>query len=519
MNKRMALFLLFFLLIFIVPTSLASPRTPTEPQESTSTIPIDQIIIQFKNDSTMNRQALTPNAADLMQTLSSAAEVTITYQRVMSGDAHVLQLPNKMSVSDVAAIAARLETLADVEYAEPDKFRQLFKQPEQPKFDVDATPNDSLFNQQWHYNYAAGTSEGINAVDAWDITTGNSSIVVAVIDTGILPTHPDLTGQTVQGYDFISDTLVSNDGDGRDNNPADPGDWISANLCGNGNDASDSSWHGSHVGGTIGANSNNGQGVAGVSWDSKILPVRVLGRCGGFTSDIVDGIVWAAGGSVSGVPANANPAHVINMSLGGAGVCSTSEQNAINQAVGLGTTVVVAAGNSAVDAENSSPGNCNNVINVASNNRMGDIASYSNFSTTLIDVSAPGGDTTTEQNGVLSTVDISPTSPSASTYAFYQGTSMAAPHVAGVAALMYAVNPNITPAQVEQALKSSARTFPSGSSCLMFNDCGAGIVDAPSAVIAACNVSGAKAVVGSIVNQNSGPSFFIYLPLIMKPCG
>src|SRR5690606_25372148 len=198
-----------------------------------------------------------------------------------------------------------------------------------------------------------------------DVTDG-SGVVVAVLDTGIT-NHSDLNANILPGYDFISDTTVAGDGNGRDSNPADPGDYSGG---------SNSSWHGTHVTGTIAAVTNNNSGVAGVAPKAKVVPVRVLGRGGGYLSDIADGLIWASGGSVSGVPSNPYPAEVINMSLGGSGSCSSTYQNAINSAVGRGTTVVVAAGNSNADTVNYNPGNCNNVIAVASTTRSGARSSF-----------------------------------------------------------------------------------------------------------------------------------------------
>src|SRR5205823_4685517 len=198
-------------------------------------------------------------------------------------------------------------------------------------------PNDTMYGQQWHYFEARG---GINLPPAWDVTTGSASLTVAVVDSGVVP-HADLAGRLVPGYDFISDASMSNDGDGRDADARDPGDY--------GCNGAASSWHGTHVAGTIGAASNNGAGVAGINWSSKILPVRVMGKCGGYTSDIVDGMRWAAGIAVIGVPANANPARVINLSLGSDGACSSAFQSAVNDVIARGTVVVAAAGNSNSD--------------------------------------------------------------------------------------------------------------------------------------------------------------------------
>jgi serine protease len=337
-----------------------------------------------------------------------------------------------------------------------------------------ATPNDTRYNEQWHY---FESTAGINAPAAWDLSTG-SGVTVAVIDTGYR-NHVDLNSKILPGYDFISDATMGNDGNGRDSDAQDPGDWTAANECYSGSPASNSSWHGTHVAGTVAAESNNNQGVAGVAWDADILPIRVLGKCGGYTSDIADGIIWSSGGSVSGVPSNANPAEVLNLSLGGSGTCPSTTQSAINTARSNGSVVVVAAGNSNANAANYTPASCSGVVTVASVDRSGNRAYYSNYGS-AIDLAAPGGETQVSSNGVLSTLNSGTSTPGSDNYSFYQGTSMAAPHIAGVAALMYAANPSITPDEVESALKSTARAFP--GSC---SQCGTGIVDAAAAVVEA----------------------------------
>ena len=240
---------------------------------------------------------------------------------------------------------------------------------------------------------------------------------------------------------LIAALPLAADGNGRDADPSDPGDATVAGQCGAGSGASNSSWHGTHVAGSIAAKTNNGVGVA---FNAKIVPVRVLGKCGGYPSDIADAIIWASGGAVSGVPANANPARVINMSLGGGGACANTSQNAINSARSRGTVVVVAAGNSNADASGANPANCPGVVAVAATNRSGGRAYYSNYGA-VVDVAAPGGDARTAGGGILSTLNAGTTTPGADSYAFYQGTSMAAPHVAGVAALMLSKTPGLTP--------------------------------------------------------------------------
>ena len=354
-------------------TSYAAPPTPPASDADASEVvpggsaneadaqlamPTDQVIVKYRTLIT-KQDTFAPAGTAEMQRLSDAAGVQLTYEREMSGDAYVMSLPERLPLAEVQAIADSLSALPEVEYAEPDAIMVPM-----------LTPNDPQYGSQWHYFAPGAGHYGINAPAAWDITTGSPSIVVAVIDTGIT-NHADLSGRTVPGYDFIADAWTANDGGGRDNDPSDPGDWTVADVCYSGWTAKPSSWHGTHTAGTIGAASNNGVGVAGVNWNSKILPVRVLGRCGGYISDIADGMRWAAGLAVSGVPANANPAKVLNLSLGGSGACDATYQNAVNAIVAAGTTIVVSAGNSTADAINFRPGNCSGVITVAATNRDG----------------------------------------------------------------------------------------------------------------------------------------------------
>jgi len=341
------------------------------------------------------------------------------------------------------------------------------------------TPNDTRYNEQWHY----WDTYGINAPLAWDVANGTGA-TVAVLDTGIV-SHVDLNANIIAGYDFVSNAANARDGNGRDSNPNDEGDWWTNSECGAGAPpSSNSSWHGTHVAGTIAAVTNNARGVAGVAYGSKIRPVRVLAKCGGSLSDIADAITWASGGTVSGVTSIARVG-AINMSLGGGGACAATYQNAINGAVSRGTSVIVAAGNSNINASNASPANCANVITVGATNRSGTKAGYSNFGA-VVDVSAPGGQTSGgASGGVLSTLNAGSTTPNATTesYALYQGTSMAAPHVAGVAALVLSRCAR-TPAQMETLLRAAVRSF--GGTC---SGCGTGIVNARAAVDA-CGTGG-----------------------------
>ncbi|MCC6595399.1 MAG: S8 family serine peptidase [Rhodanobacteraceae bacterium] len=375
----------------------------------------------------------------------------------------------------------------NVAYVEPDRvMHALF------------TPNDTYFANQWDLTDATG---GMRMPAAWDLagSAPGAGINVAVLDTGIT-THSDLSGQIVGGYDFISDSAAARDGNGRDSNAADQGDWYAANECGAGYPASNSSWHGTHVTGTIVAAANNAKGIAGVAYGAKVVPVRVLGKCGGSVSDIVDAIVWASGGSVSGVPANTNPARVLNLSLGGGGACG-SFQSAINTARSNGAIFVVAAGNENQNVSNSSPANCSNVVSVAATTKSGARASYSNYGSTIV-VSAPGGDGSGGAGDILSTLNSGTTTPASENYAYYAGTSMATPHVAALAALVFQKNPSLTPDQVKNILTSTARPLPGACS----GGCGAGIVDAQAALQAAGGGSSNTAPVANFSFTTSGLS-------------
>jgi serine protease len=448
----------------------------------------DRLIVKYKDEAAPGAKGQSRLAASGVIPAARMAKLelagrnlglTMKELHTIGTGARVIQMNRKVSVAEAAKLAADLVASdASVEYAEPDRIMK-------PMF----TPNDTYYNQQWDYFDTVG---GMRLPAAWDKSTG-TGIRVAVIDTGYRP-HVDLQGQILAGYDFIADTAISNDGNGRDSDASDPGDWTAAGQCGTGEPASNSSWHGTHVAGTIAALTNNGIGVAGVAYGAKVVPVRVLGQCGGYTSDIANGIIWASGGTVSGVPNIAARAQVINMSLGGGGACDTTSQSAINSARSRGTVVVVAAGNENQNASNSNPANCSGVIAVAATNKSGGRASYSNYGT-VVDVAAPGGDTGA---AILSTLNAGTTTPGADNYVGYMGTSMATPHVAGVVALMLAKNPALTPDDVEAKLKSSARAFP--ASC---SGCGAGIVDANAAVDAATGTGGGTGTTMSETESNN----------------
>jgi len=464
--KANLLRMIFAISLLAMVSSNVTPSTlhAQQPQREQG-IPTDQIIVKYRDD----RLTTIAQAAGATQIarLSAQAGVALTYFRPMSGDAHVLRLPARMPVAEVERIAARLSALPEVAYAEPDYIMQPV-----------LVPNDPQYSNQWHYYEAYG----INLPQAWEVTTGNPNIVVAVIDTGHRP-HVDLAGRIVGGYDFITNVQVANDGDARDADPQDPGDWITSAESSSGYFAGcpvrDSTWHGTHVAGTIGAVTNNGQGVAGVNWGAKLLSVRVLGKCGGATSDIADGMRWAAGLSAPGVPNNPNPAKVLNLSLGGnSQTCPATFQSAIHEVNAAGGIVVVAAGNSNTNASGTTPANCNGAITVGATNRSGVRAWYSNYGS-VVDISAPGGDSA---GGVLSTANTGIQGPALDSYAYKQGTSMAAPHVAGVVSLMLSVNPTLNFTQTETILKLTAKPFGPGHSCSGSTTCGAGIVNAHAAL-------------------------------------
>jgi serine protease len=451
----------------------------------------DQFIVKYRSGSAERADAaiIDRGLARAAQAVVGSRGLGVKHFRRMSLGADVIRTDRKLDRVDAETLMRQIAADPGVEYVEVDVRMQTL-----------LVPNDPRYPEQWHYSNATA---GVNLPNAWDKSSG-SGIVVAVLDTGSTP-HSDLNANTVAGYDFISNPTTAQDGNGRDNNPNDPGDWFTNWACGGAPDPRferrDSSWHGTHVAGTIAALTNNGIGVAGVAFGARVQHARVLGRCGGATSDIADAIVWTSGGSVAGVPANATPARVINMSLGApnGGACSSTFQNAINAAVGRGTTVVAAAGNNNINAANNPPGNCNNVVTVGATTNTGARAWFSAFGA-VVDIAAPG-------EGVLSTLNSGLQAQGAEGYAFYDGTSMAAPHVAGVAALVQSRRQAaglslFTPAQLETHLRNNARAFPSAPD----QPIGTGILNADAAVTAAVPLP-SPPVINSFNCSGSGGGF------------
>lgn len=373
---------------------------------------------------------------------------------------------NRWLASDEVDIEMlKLSLGSRLEYVEPNT-----------RFYKTAFPDDPFFNEQWDMHHV---QVGLSVQDAWEVTEGLGA-VVAVIDTGVLVDHPELSENILPGFDFISDVKSSNDLNGRDADASDSGDFAFAGDCG-GAIQSDkpSSWHGTHVAGIVAAKANNSIGVAGVAPSAKVVPVRVLGKCGGSLVDIADAILWAAGLPVVGVPINPNPADVINLSLGGQGSCSFTMQNAIDRATAAGVIVVVAAGNDSIDVKNAMPANCEKVITVAATTIDGGLASYSNFGE-RIDIAAPGGEILTSLfEGIVNCGNDGLTTPGQHALVALEGTSMAAPHVAGVVALMRSKDPDISYEEVYRKITKRAKLFPAtAKNICTITTCGAGIIDA-----------------------------------------
>jgi len=429
---------------------------------------------------------------------------------------HLLRVTPRPGES-AAQTLARLRADPETEYAEIDARRHAL-----------AAPNDSLFSEQWYLQNSEPSA--VNAVAAWDLTTGSPGVVIADLDTGVRFDHPDLRNGTANrllpGYNMISDVTVANDGDGRDADASDPGDWVTQadtntpqfKTC----PVANSSWHGTRVSGILGALTNNQQGVAGMSWEGWIEPVRVLGKCGGYDSDIIAGMAWAAGLPVAGVPANPYPAKIINMSLGAPGPCPQSYQTIVDELVGAGVLVVVAGGNEGGPVD--SPADCIGVAGIAGLRQVGTKVGYSSLGAEIA-LSAPAGNCVNTGAGqpclfsIVTTTNSGTTGPATNTYTdeynFNVGTSFSAPIVAGIAGLMLAANGNLTPHQLIARLQKSAQLFPvnpavpmchvpASQTDLQTNECnctaqtcGAGMANARSAVLEALRPIAAVAVSGA----------------------
>jgi serine protease len=448
---------------------------------------------------------------------------------------------------DAATLARQLAADPDVLYAVPNGRKRRVAAPNDPLYAA-AVRSSGPDSGQWYLR--APTASVVSSIDieaAWLQTTG-SGVVVAVLDTGVRGDHPDLAGQQLPGYDMVSNSVVANDGNGRDSDPSDPGDWVTSAEASSGTfsgcDASDSSWHGTSTASLIVAAANNSVGMAGAAPGAKVVSVRVLGKCFGSDSDIIAGMRWAAGIAVAGLPPNPNPAKIINMSLGGAGACSAAYQQAVDEIVARGALVVAAAGNSAGHPV-SEPANCSGVVGVLALRHAGTKVGFSDLGPE-ISIAAPGGNCVNITAGsaclypILAATNTGTRGPVSSGYTdsfnATVGTSFSSPLAAAVAALMAARQPALTPAQIRTAMRAGARPFPTSGAdngtdptpvtacrapsagtdqlqCYCNTSyCGAGMLDAGRALAAAVgtlariDVSPVAPVAGGTVNLSAASS-------------
>jgi serine protease len=507
-------------------------RAPVRRAASATAETEARVIVKYRADSALMRalsaSGKAPAPPQNAQAMSARLGITLVDGRAIGAQAQALRASGITS----RELAARLAAQPEVEFAEVDGRMHALAAPNDPLYA--AQPSASLAVGQWYLRApssagivdATSTVSAINAEAAWNVTTGSANVVVAVLDTGVRRDHPDLTSKLLAGYDFISTTPVSNDGDGRDADPADPGDFDSTDS---------SSWHGTQTAGLVGAATNNGVGMASVGRDVMVLPVRVLGTGGGFDSDIQAAMLWAGG--LSSVPnVNPNPAKVINLSLGAKGVCNAAYLDVVRQLSVAGVVVVAAAGNDGLAV--GTPANCQGVsggvaygvIAVAGVRHAGTKVGYSDLGPEIA-IAAPAGNCVNATGNclypLLTTSNSGASAPvsHAAGGSIYTGvgadaslgTSFAAPLVSGTVGLMFAANPSMTPAQALAALKASARAFPaSGSSvgvatCVApsataqnsecyctTSTCGAGLLDAGAAVNGvAANLAVANVVASS----------------------
>ncbi len=462
--------------------------------------------------------------------LAQRSHLSMSGSRQLTPSMHVVYLTKRLYGSDVAAALAALRADPAVKFADIDQRRYPHAVPDDPLFMASTNASGQWYMMTPDTSTATSDAAATDAVSAWALTQGSTGTVIADVDTGVRFEHPDLQragfgGRLLPGYDFISEDenpttgaalgtyLIANDGDGWDPDPSDPGDWIDsadqanttlfpAKTC----PIADSSWHGTRVMGILGALTNNGVGIAGMTWNPYLLPVRALGKCGGYDSDIITGMQWAAGMSVTGVPDNPFPADIINLSLGGSGECPSDYADVVATLSDAGVMLVASAGNQSgpVDA----PANCSGVLAVAGLRNVGTKVGYSSLGS-QIGIAAPAGNCVNSSGPCLKSIDTTSntgtTVPEDSTYTNQinpnLGTSFSAPIVTGITALMLAVNGNLTPAQITARIKSSATAFPqpaglpvcpavaAGSGeCACPNDgtqCGAGMVNARNAVASA----------------------------------
>jgi serine protease len=470
--------------------------------------PLSRLIIRYRDGIKGAAAGGTTPAAEraeaqavVSRSAARAGALPLQYLKSVSPQMQVVALDQPVSAAEAQALMQRLRV-------DPAVLDVMVDQRVRPH----AVPNDPSFTNgdQWHLRSTGEVSGGINAVAAWSRSTG-TGVVIALLDGGYTE-HADLLPNTLPGYDFVSGDpnnspqaragqpfWTANDGNGRDAFAQDPGDWvtaadITAGFC----DFPEpqSTWHGTHVAGIAAAVGNNNRSGLGVAYGAKILPVRVLGRCGGDVSDILAGARWAAGLSVPGVPANPNPAKIIGLSLGFAGTCNATIQSALDEVRATGVSVIASSGNDG-NTVISVPANCAGVLAVTAHTREGDVADYASVGRN-VRISAPGGGFNTwlperpgSPRGIVTTGNSGITRPAGDTTSSLQGTSMAVPQVAGVLALLAAARPDLPMGRLEAFMIDNARPFPAGTYCAVNPDqlprgfCGSGMLDAKAAVDAA----------------------------------
>lgn len=456
------------------------------------------------------------------RTLDAQAGVPLAAGRLVGPRALVVRAQGL----DSATLAARLSRHPEVAYAVPDQRRRALAMPNDPLFTAGPADGSGPAVGQWYLRAPSGERpSAVNAQGAWARVTGSPALVVAVLDTGVLANHPDLAAAVLPGYDMVDDLDTANDGDGRDADASDPGDWITLAEDGNRRGpfyqcgVADSSWHGTQVAGIIGATANDGIGMAGTAHGVRILPVRVLGKCGGYDSDIQAGMLWAAGVPVDDLPPNPTPARVLNLSLGAPGLCNAAYRSVVDEitAPPYHAVVVAAAGNSTGHMVGT-PANCPGVIGVVGLRHSGSKVGFSDLGS-AISIAAPGGNCVNIDPGspclypILTTANRGTRGPEAAGSIWTDstnitvGTSFATPIVAGVAALVLSARPELAPHEVRATLQRTARPFPTRGSDNGPDDptpvpmcrtpdgrdqlqcycstalCGAGMIDAAAAVL------------------------------------
>ncbi|USE79149.1 S8 family peptidase [Cupriavidus gilardii] len=468
----------------ILPPSAATAAT--SPDARPAPAYSGNIIVRWKDAPAGSALMPAEAAAEQVRKVAEQTGIGLTVKRQMGGNLALLGVPAGKG-ADPEAVAAQLRQDPRVADAVPDRWLRPH----------DTVPNDPEFAINQPYLGSPSLVTGAaNLPAAWDRSRGNEGLVIAVIDTGVLP-HPDLATRLVAGYDFIADPLYSQDGDGRDSDPTDAGDNTVGFTCPDNPQfkTEQNTWHGTRVASVLAAITNNGQDIAGVDWNARVQPLRVSGRCGARLSDTLDAMRWAAGMPVPNVPNNPTPARVVNISLGGGDCRNPIEQDVVRDLTTRGVVVVAAAGNQGGAVE--APADCPGVIAVTAHVNDGENASYANVGPQIA-ISAPGGgcpNSKVSNNTCLvppSTIrtltNDGETTARNYTLVNSQGTSFAAPMVSGVASLMLAVNGNLTSAQVTELLKSSARPHPANTYCTTGNNaanCGAGLLDANRALAAA----------------------------------